>query len=157
MQPTQTAAHLPGDLLDRLARGEVILAEVFGLDQDSLYKIANIGFGLLSSGKLAEAKQIYAGLVAADPYDSVFHCHLAAVHHRLRETEAAYREYSEALKFNCANVDALVGRGELQLERGEYKQALTDLRLAIETDPSRPSAKRARALLLAFERSKPSD
>src|SRR4030095_14904457 len=80
MQPTQTAAHLPGDLLDRLARGEVILAEVFGLDQDSLYKTANIGSGLLSSGKLSEAKQIYAGLVAADPYDSVFHCHLAAVH-----------------------------------------------------------------------------
>src|SRR5262245_50025495 len=135
----------------RLARGEIILAEVLGLDRDSLYEIAHLGFRLLSSGKLQEAKQIYTGLVAADPYDSVFHCHLGAVHHRLHETEAAYEQYTEALKFNHANIDALVGRGELQLEEGKFAGALADLKRAIEIDPSvtRPSLVRARALLHA--------
>ncbi|HKE59238.1 MAG TPA: hypothetical protein VKB46_21160 [Pyrinomonadaceae bacterium] len=137
----------------KLARGEIILAEVLGLDRDSLYEIAHLGFSLFSSGKLREAKQIYAGLVAADPYDSVFHCHLGAVHHRLHETEAAYQQYTEALKFNCANVDALVGRGELQLEGNQLGGAVADLKRAIEIDPSltRPSLVRARALLQAIQ------
>jgi Tfp pilus assembly protein PilF len=143
---------LPLDLNTKLARGEIALASVFGLDQETLYEIAGLGYRLLNSGNLTEAKQIYAGLVAADPFDSVFHCHLGAVHHRLGELDDAFREYSESLRFNVANIDALVGRGEVQLTQGNSSAGSSDLKRAVELDPSvtRPSTIRARALLLTL-------
>lgn len=149
-----TEAEFPKDLPAMLIRGEVTLADVFGLDRDSLYEIARIGYGLLNSGNLREAKQIYAGLVAADPYDSVFHCHLAVVHHSLGEIEEAFQQYTEALNFNYANIDALVGRAEIQLSRGDLAGGISALKQAIEIDPEglRPSTLRARSLLLALKR-----
>jgi tetratricopeptide (TPR) repeat protein len=147
-------SQLPADLPARLIRGEITLAQVFGLDREALYKIARIGYGLLNSGNLRDAKQIYAGLVAADPYDSVFHCHLGAVHHRLGEYEDAIQQYSLALSFNRANADALTGRGEIHLTRGEVAAAISDLKRAIEIDPTgaRASTSRARALLSGLMR-----
>lgn len=146
-----TKPEFPEDLPVRLIRGEITLARVFGLDDESLYEIARIGYGLFNSGKLREAKQIYAGLVAADPYDSVFHCHLAAVHHSLGELDDAFTHYTEALKLNRANADALVGLGEIQLSRGELAAGSSALRQAIELDRdgAKPSTQRARALLRA--------
>ncbi len=148
------SGDFPKDLPAMLIRGEVTLGDVFGLDRDSLYEIARLGYGLLNSGNLREAKQIYLGLVAADPYDSVFHCHLAAVHHSLGELDEAFQQYNEALNFNYANVDALVGRAEIQLSRGNMTASISALKQAIEIDPEgiRPSTQRARALLLALKR-----
>ena len=153
-QSSKTEADFPKDLPAMLIRGEVTLADVFGLDQDSLYEIARLGYGLLNSGNLREAKQIYSGLVAANPYDSVFHCHLGAVHHRLGELDEAFQQYTEALNFNYANVDALLGRAEIQLARGDLAAGISTLKQAIEVDPegARPSTVRARALLLALKR-----
>ena len=150
-QAASTKSDFPEDLPAMLIRGEVKLAQVFGLDDDSLYAIASIGYGLLNSGNLREAKQIYAGLVAADPHDSVFHCHLAAVHHSLGELDDAFTHYTEALNLNRANVDALVGLGEIQLSRGETAAGISALQLAIELDTAgaKPCTQRARALLRA--------
>jgi tetratricopeptide (TPR) repeat protein len=153
-QNASSAPEFPKDLPEMLIRGEVTLADVFGLDRDSLYEIARLGYGLLSSGNLREAKQIYAGLVAAYPYDSVFHCHLAAVHHNLGELDDAFAQYTEALNFNYANVDALVGRAEIDLSRGNLTAGISGLKNAVEIDPEglRQSTLRARALLLALKR-----
>jgi Tfp pilus assembly protein PilF len=148
-------ADFPGDLGASLLRGEITLAQVFGLDKPALYEIARAGYDLLTSGKLREAKQIYAGLVAADPYDSVFHCHLAAVHHRLGEFDAAFAQYEQSLKFNVSNCDALVGHGEILLSRGQLALGFSDLKRAITIDREgkRLSTARARALLLALHQS----
>ncbi len=141
----------PKDLPAKLIRGEVNLAQVYGLDDDALYQIANIGYGLLMSGNLREAKQIYAGLVAADPFDSVFHCHLAAVHHSLGEVDDAFTHYTKALELNLANTDALVGLGEIQLSRGDLAAGVAALKQAINLDHERvkPSTQRALAILRA--------
>jgi tetratricopeptide (TPR) repeat protein len=76
------------------------------------------------------------------------------VHHSLGELDEAFQQYTEALNFNYANVDALVGLGEIQLSRGSLAAAISSLKQAIELDPEgiRPSALRARALLLALKR-----
>lgn len=139
----------PSDLAASLLRGEVTLANVYGLDQDALYEIANIGFRFLTSGKLSEARQIYQGLVAADPFDSVFHCHLGATHQKLGEFDQAFEQYETALRLNQANVDALAGRGEIHLIRGALVQGVSDLRRALELDREavRPSTARAHKLL----------
>lgn len=144
-QPTQEA-------MEKLATGQITLAEFVGLSREQLYEIAEQGYRLLNSGKLEEARQIYAGLVAANPFDSVFHCHLGAVHWRMGDLEKAFEEYDAALRFNRANVDALAGRGELYLAKGEAKKGIADLRSALENDSqgTRPSTVRARALLLSL-------
>ena len=155
-QPQSTSkheAHVPPELAEKLLRGEMTLGEFVGLKREVLYQIAQVGYQLLASGKHVEAKQIYLGLVAADPYDSVFHCHLACVHHRLGDLDQALNEYTEALRFNRANADALAGRGELYLTRGQLAESVTDLQAAIKLDPQgkrRPTL-RARAILLTLK------
>src|SRR5215213_10758575 len=137
---------------EKLATGQMTLAEFVGLSRDEMYKIAQQGFQLMNRGKLEEARQIYAGLVAADPYDSVFHCHLGAVLFRMGELDKAFEEFDAAIRLNIANVDALAARGELYLLKGEVKKGIEDLRAALENDPqgSHPSSIRARALLLSL-------
>jgi tetratricopeptide (TPR) repeat protein len=137
---------------EKLATGQMTLAEYVGLSREEMYKIAQQAYQLMNRGKLEEARQIYSGLIAADPYDSVFHCHLGAVLFRMGEHEKAFAEYDAALRFNIANIDALAGRGELYIMRGEVKKGVEDLRAALENDPrgERPTTQRARALLLSM-------
>lgn len=146
-------ADIPPQLAEKFIKGEITLGDFVGLKRDTLYRIAQVGYHLLASGKHDEAKQIYLGLVAADPYDSVFHCHLATVCHRLGDLGRALDEYTEALRFNKANADALAGRGELHLMHGRLPESITDLRAAIKLDPQgkRRSTIRARAILLSLK------
>lgn len=148
----KAAARRTAEAREKLASGQVTLAEYVGLSREQLYKIAQQAYQLMNRGKLEEARQIYAGLIAADPYDSVFHCHLGAVLFRMGEHEKAFDEYDAALRFNIANVDALAGRGELYIMRGEIKKGVEDLRGALENDSQgeHPSSQRARALLLSM-------
>ncbi len=137
---------------EKLALGEITIAEAVGISPKEQYEIAERGYQLFSSGKLDEAKVIYAGLVAASPYDSVFHCHLGAVLYRLGDVDQAFLEYDAAIRYNLANVDALAGRGEIHFERGEIEQGIKDLQRAVELDEEgvHPASIRARALLLSL-------
>ena len=149
---TETLDQRSEEMDEKLATGQITLAQFVGLSRQQLYEIAQQGYKLLNSGKLEEARQIYTGLVAADPYDSVFHCHLGATYQRMGESEKALQEYDAALRLNIANVDAFAGRGELYLQKGEAKKGIEDLRAAMENDPEakHPATVRARALLLSL-------
>ena len=142
------------ELDERLVSGEITIAQYTGLSKPQLYTIAEQGYRLFSSGKYDEARQIYAGLVAADPFDSVFHCHLGATLWRLGEYEKAFAEYDTALRYNFANVDALAGRGELNMMHGKLQAGLEDLQAAIKHDikATRASTVRARAILIALKK-----
>lgn len=141
--------NIPPALAARLVGGEINLAEFVGLRRDALYAIARVGYQFLNSGRVEQARQVYRGLVAADPYDSVFRCHLAAAHQRLGDLDEAVEEYTAALRFNYANVDALAGRSEIFLQRGRIADAVADLRAVITLDPQaeRATTLRARAIL----------
>ncbi len=140
------------DAQEKLALGQITISEAMGISKQQLYAIAQRGFQLLNSGRLDEAGQIYAGLVAADPYDSVFRCHLGAVLWRKGEIKKACDEYDASLRYNIANVDALAGRGELYLLNGEIENAIELLRKAVELDPNgkKQSSVRARSLLFSL-------
>lgn len=140
------------EMNEKLVTGQITLAEYAGIDKRQLYEIAKQAYQLFNSGKLDEAEVIYSGLVAADPFDSVFHCHLGAVHFRKGDMDKAFEEYSASIRLNIANVDALAARGEIYLQRGELKEGIEDLRKALENDPEakRPSTQRARAILLSL-------
>jgi tetratricopeptide (TPR) repeat protein len=138
---------------EQLVAGVITPAEFIGLTPNQLYRIARVGYQLLNSGKLEEAKKVYQGLVAADPCNSVFHCHLAAVHHRLGASLEAVMAYTEALRFNIANSEALAGRGEIYLHQCRFEEAIRDLTEALRLDPQgeRATTIRARSLLLALK------
>lgn len=137
---------------ERLATGQSTLGQFLGLGREKLYEIAGVAYGLMNSGKLEEALNIYRGLVAADPFDSVFRCHLGAVELRRGRAAEAAAEFTNALRFNRANADALSGRGEANLRLGLLAEAVEDLRAAVALDPParRPSTVRARALLVSL-------
>lgn len=137
----------------QLADGQITLAEYVGLGKKELYVIAEQAHRLLISGKLEEAKDIYQGLVAADPYDSVFHCHLGAAQLRLGKPDEAFEQFELSLQYNIHNVDAFVGRAEILLSRGDVPAAIADFTRALELDKEgkRASTMRARATLLALK------
>src|SRR3712207_3489781 len=127
----------------RLARGEITLAQYAGLRRAELYAVAREAYRLMCGGRVEEALTIYRGLAAADPYDSVFRCHLAAALLRTGDAEAALQEFDAALRLNVANGDALSGRGEARLRLGQFSDAVNDLTAAVALDPkaARPDRK----------------
>lgn len=137
---------------EKLAGGEMTIAEYVGLSKEQLYNIAQKGYQLVETGQLEEAKIIYEGLVSADPYDSVFHCQLGGIYFKQKEFEKAFDEYNASIRYNLANVDALAGRGELYLMQEKYEDGIEDLRKAVENDPqgTKKSSMRARGLLLSL-------
>jgi tetratricopeptide (TPR) repeat protein len=151
--PAGRKFNIPPEIINGLLDGSVTLGQAVGLGRERLYEIARVGYHLLESGRLEDAKTIYRGLVAASPYDSVFHCHLAAVHHRLGELDEALEQYTEALRFNIANTDAMAGRGEVYIKRGQIREGIADLNEAVRLDPQekRDSTVRARAILVALQ------
>jgi Tfp pilus assembly protein PilF len=151
--PNPPPVKIPEELSTRLINGEINLGQFLGLSRSAQYAIAQLADNLLDSGQYDRARQIFEGLVAADPFDSVFHCHLAAAHQRLNQHEQAAASFTKALKFNSANVDALTGRGEVYLSMGKPQEAVQDLTQAVSLDPkgSRASTVRARAILLTLK------
>jgi tetratricopeptide (TPR) repeat protein len=138
------------DVVDDLVDGQVTLGQLLGINGHELYKIAEFGHQLFLTGKLEDAERIFNGLIAADPYDSVFQCQLATIYQYQNRLDLAIEHYTKAIRLNLSNIDALAARGETYLVLNQIDQAVTDLKKAIELDPKqeRPSTKRAQALLL---------
>jgi tetratricopeptide (TPR) repeat protein len=137
----------------KLGSGQITIAEYVGLGKRELYEIAKQGYKLLERGKIEEARDIYQGLVSADPYDSVFHCHLGSIYVRLNQQDKALEQFELSLQYNIANIDAFVGRGEIYLSKGEIQKAIEDFKKAIELDKEnkRGSTVRAKAILFALK------
>lgn len=150
MNPTPQTSH---ELGERLIRGQITPAQYLGLSQKRLYEIAALGHEQLMESRPQAALDIFKGLVAASPYDSVFHCNLAAAYAQLQRFPEAMEEFTQALQLNVANVDALVGRSELFLREGQLAEALQDLKAALQLDPEaeRESTQRARATLTVLQ------
>lgn len=137
---------------EKLVQADITIAEYVGLNKERQYEIARKGYELMETGRLEEAETIYKGLVAADPYDSVFHSQLGAIYFRKQEYNEAFRLFDDSIRLNKANVDALAARGELLLMKQKYEQGITDLKRAVENDPrgTKQSSIRARAILLSL-------
>ena len=149
LSDVKVAGRIPQEDLEGLLSGKIPLAQFLGLSRRALDQIAEIGYNMLATGRLAQARQIYEGLVAAQPFDSLYYCHLGAVYQRLNELGKAVDAYTRALQLDLRNVDALAGRGEIYLHYGRHREAIDDLSEAIRLDPQGKHATsvRARALI----------
>lgn len=146
--------NVPQEVGERLIRGEVHLGKFLGLTHEQLMSIARSGHKMLEAGKASLALEIFQGLVAAAPMDTVFLTQLGATYMTLERVDEAFSAYDQAILLNSANVDALVGRGEIHLRRGQVPEGLKDLSRAIEFDPGlkRRSTQRAHGTLLALKK-----
>lgn len=144
--------QLEQEAAEKMIRGEMTLGQFLGMSRKALYDFANTGHQLLQAGSTQQALQIFKGLVAADPYDSVFHCQLAATYMTLEQFDEAFEEFEQSLRFNPGNVDALVGRGEIHLRRGNVPAGLADFTQATQRDPElkHRSTQRARSMLIVL-------
>ncbi|KFE65243.1 tetratricopeptide repeat protein [Hyalangium minutum] len=142
------------ELAQRLIAGDITPAQFLGLSQEQLYVIATTAHRLLAQGQTQQALTLFKGLVAASPYDSVFHCNLAAAYVQAELYSEAMEEYSRAIQLNIANVDALAGRSELLLREGRVAEALNDLQAVLRLDPKaeRETTQRARTTLVLLNK-----
>lgn len=144
---------LPQELSERLIRGEIELGQYLRLPKQKQYEFATIGYQMLQAGRTELAREIFEGLVAASPLDGTFRTQLGATYMTLERVDDAFNAFDQALQVDGSNVDALVGRGEILLRRGQVPEGLKDLSKAIELDPAlqRRSTQRARGTLLALK------
>ncbi|WIG96149.1 tetratricopeptide repeat protein [Myxococcus sp. SDU36] len=144
---------VPEVLAEAVIRGEITLGQFLNLSHTQLYAWADKAYQLLQVGSSQQALQIFQGLVAASPTDAVFHAQLGATFMTLERFDEAFDAFRLALQFNDGHVDALVGRGEIHLRRGNVPEALADLSKAIQLDAGlkRRATQRAHATLLTLK------
>lgn len=145
--PRLTETFSP-DRVEAFVMGEVTLGQLYGITIEEAYSIAEIGYTLLEQGRIKQAQTVFQGLVIGNPYDAYFHTVLGTIYQKKEFTDGAIEEYTIAIGLDPANIEALVNRGELLMQKGNFEQAATDFKRAIELDPdgTNPSVNRARML-----------
>ncbi|MEZ4271944.1 MAG: hypothetical protein R3C68_11100 [Myxococcota bacterium] len=153
--PTRREPH-PHELftLDRFEKfvmGEMTLAEFQGMTIDEAYAIAEHGYAFFEGGRYEDARVIFEGLSACNPYDAYFHNMIGAIYQQLDRREEALDRYTLAIVLDREHAPAFVNRAELLLERGNFEIATEDLKRVIELDPDAKTqaGMRARALMTA--------
>lgn len=147
----EAGAEITGYRPQRIAQfvaGEITLGELEGVPKEAQYKMAETGYQMLNQGKKDEARKIFLGLHAIDPFDAYFLTALGVIAVQKGQTEEALQRFTRALEINPYSIPALVGRGEIHLRKGRLIEAAADLSAAIEQDPEGqdPATMRARAL-----------
>jgi len=141
------------DRLGDFIVGDMTWAQLVGLTVDEAYEIAEHGFSFFQEGRYHDARVIFEALALANPYDPYFRTMNGAVYQQLEMTAEAVVEYSAAISLDSSHLHAYVNRGELLMENGEFKQALEDLKRAVELDPdaTEEAGQRAKDLLEGIE------
>ena len=114
-----------------------------------------MGFVKLRHGRYKDAKRIFEALTFLDHKNSFHHLALAGAYQKLELYVDAIYQYTETLRIDPKNINALVNRGELYLRRKSYRKAAEDFRSAILMDETGKDrfANRARSLVIAIKRS----
>jgi tetratricopeptide (TPR) repeat protein len=143
--------------------GDITLAQLEGHSADELYRIADIGYTFLEEGKLTEARNIFEGLFAYNPYDPYFHATLGSICQRQSDWDKALGHYACAVQLYPEDINSWTNAGEIMLQRSldlldhgqvrdsqeMFGEAVAAFGKAIALDPNgnNPSGLRARALV----------
>ena len=141
--------------LERVASGDLTLAELEGLTAAEAYAIADFGWMLLEQGRHPAAAAVFETLTLSNPHHAYFHALLGSALQRWGRCEEALEAYGRALGADPNETAALVNRAELLIGRGsssDIEEAALLLERAIGLDESteRPETHRARALAEAL-------
>ena len=139
--------------LKEFLNGKITLGEFEGVDKESQYQMAQMGYHFVEQGKLDEANSIFEGLIALDPKDGYFSMALGVVAQRQERYEDAEHWYSLAIEGDKKNPIIYANRGEARMNSGNLKGAVNDLVKALTLDPEakEQTTQRARGLLLQVQ------
>ncbi len=140
--------------LEAFLAGQITLGDLEGIGKDAQYDMAKVGYGFLNEGKLDQAKTVFEGLLALDPFDAYFLTVLGSIAHQKGEFEDAEKRYSRALEINPFFSVALAHRGEIRLANGNLGGAVADFVEAIKQDPKgeHQATIRANAMLTTVQK-----
>ncbi len=149
----KVAAFRPTDV-EAFIAGRMTLGELQGISKAEQYSMADVGYRLLSEGKLDKAVQVFTGLAALDPFDAYFLTALGSAHQQKNLLNEADRFYSRALEINPFSTTARAHRGEVRALLGRPVEAVADLKRAVQEDPAAkdPAVQRARVMLASIMR-----
>lgn len=143
------------EVMAAFSQGRITFADVAKLDRKRLKSLAETGFNKLKHGRYEEARKIFEILTFVDGKNYFHHLALGGTYQKLKKWLDASFQYSECLKLDPQNTNALVNRGEIFLKHRNYKKAAEDFRNAIMIDKEGRDvfSNRARSLVIAIKRS----
>ena len=143
------------ELLHAFGSRKITFAELTRLDPKKVRQVAEMGFVKLRHGRYDEARKIFEVLTFIDHKNYFHRLALGGAYQRLKRNVDALYQYSEALKQDTHNLNALVNRGEIYLRHKNFRKAAEDFREAILEDSTGKDkfANRARSLVIAIKRS----
>ena len=97
--------------------GDLTLAQLEGMSAEDLYQVADMGYDLMTEGKLEDAKKIFEGLYVYNPFDAYFHTALGSIYQRQGDLEAAYEHYLSAVELYDEDIQTWTNLGEVALEQ----------------------------------------
>lgn len=136
--------------------GRASLGAAAGWTPDEMRLVAELGYALSEQGRQQEALEIFEGLAALAPATGYFQSALGALKLRAERLDEARLHLDAALAADPNDWTALANRGEVLMLLGDEREAIKDLRAAVELadateekgTPRPPhDATRARALL----------
>jgi hypothetical protein len=145
-----------GELIVKIANGEVSLAELGGLDAPKLAAILSQAIAQMQVGRDDKAVPILQVLIALDPLNPIFHEYLGLAAERLGDHQRAYTEYTanifELEKLESPNAvrlcEAYLLRCRLSATRGDMALAAADLEVARKHDHGKDPELRQEVRLL---------
>jgi tetratricopeptide (TPR) repeat protein len=94
--------------------------------------------------ELDKAIQLYTRVLALDANNAQAYFNRGVAYRSKGDENRAFADFTQAIAKNPGLVDALYGRGLINLHRKAYDKALEDLNRVIELDPKHFSAYRVR-------------
>ncbi len=142
------------EILSALSENKITFASVMRLDKKKMRQIAEQGYTKLKYGRYGEARKIFEILSFIDHKNYFHHLALGGAYQKLKMYLDAAFQYSECLKYDPQNTNALVNRGEIFLRHKNFKKAAEDFRAAILIDKTGRDlfSNRARSLVIAIKR-----
>jgi len=124
------------------------LAEAISINPQSVASLMLLGHSFYSQGKMAEARDVFEGIVLLDSSNPYAHASLGCIHQQHNQYQEAVECFSHALRLYSADINTLTNRGECYLHLGRLEESAQDFKAAIllDVEENNQAANRARFL-----------
>lgn len=155
-RPAWLKALASPERIAALEAGKITLRQYHALSSDDMERFLDIGFRFYEQGKYNEARSIFSGLIALDPWIGYSYVALGVVFLAEENMEKAREHFDLAISVNPKEMTAYLNRGELSLREGNLADAEKDLKqaFALHSNPQDVFAQRASILLNAIQQIK---
>jgi len=155
LSPNPNRIKYVTEILAALSENKITFASVMRMDRKKIRMLAEQGYLKLKHGRFDESRKIFEILTFIDHKNYFHHLALGGAYHKMKQYLDAAFQYTECLKYDPENTNALVNRGEIFLKHKNYKKAAEDFRSAILQDNTGKDifSNRARSLVIAIKRS----